>query len=260
MTPVARALAACAAAILVAPVATRPASATPVAPTRWVVVEGDAPLFDLRDLAPGGRGSARITVTNPADDPMHVRFAVTGLDDGDNGCTEPEAAAGDTTCGADGGELQHDLRLAVLTADVAGTPATTPLHIATVARWAERSVRDPDPLAPGATRRYELAYELPTAAGNVVQSDVVAFAVAVSLAPDSAAAEATHLVVVPATSPLVGTGWPTGLSLAVAGVLVAAGLLLLVVAGAVRPRRASVGPEGPGPDCEGASSCAVRRL
>lgn len=130
-----------------------------------------SPLFDLDGIAPGDHGSATLTVTNPQPFPVKFSMAVIALDNDDNGCNEPEQAIGDTTCGAGGGELQFNLRLALATTG----RADNQIEEGTVAEWAVRSAGDPIALAGNESRTYLVGYELPVGTSNLTQSDRVSF-------------------------------------------------------------------------------------
>jgi hypothetical protein len=169
----------------------------------WLTVPGGLPLFDLAGIAPGDTGSATLTVTNPQPFPVEISIGVTALANDDNGCNEPEQAIGDTTCGAGGGELQFDLRLALTATGQIDRPIIT----GTVVEWASRPTIDKVALGGYDTRTYRVGYELPIGSSNMTQSDLVAFAFEVRLDQviDSVASEPPVALVV-ATPALPGTG------------------------------------------------------
>ncbi|MDO8361373.1 MAG: hypothetical protein Q7V88_00610 [Actinomycetota bacterium] len=165
----------------------------------WVMVPAGLPLFQLDGIAPGDRGAATMTVTNPGDSVATFTLAIIGLESDDNGCNEPEQAAGDATCARGGGELQFDLRLTLTAAGGVGRP----IAAGTVAEWAAHPVADPVLLTSHETRSYRVGYELPIETSNMTQSDIVAFAFQLRLV--LVASEAPP-VVVPATPSLPRTG------------------------------------------------------
>lgn len=186
------------------------------AESRWLVVPAGTPLFHFDALAPGDSGSAMMTVTNPGDSVATLHIAVAELENDDNGCNEPEQAAGDVTCALGGGELQFDLRITL----TAAGGADRPIAAGTVAEWAVHPVVDPVLLTSHETRSYSVGYELPIDSSNMTQSDTVAFAFQQRLVlVDSEAPP----VVVPATPSLPQTGVDArpiviiGLSIVVAG-------------------------------------------
>jgi hypothetical protein len=172
----------------------------------WVTMPGGSPLFYLDGIAPGDRGSATLTVTNPQPFPVKFTMSVISLDNDDNGCNEPEQAIGDTTCGAGGGELQLDLRLNL--ASVTGGLADSQIAEGTVAEWAVRPAVDPVALAGDESRTYRVGYDLPVGSSNLTQSDRVAFVFEMRL--DQAAgpdvASDPPVAIIPATSLLPQSG------------------------------------------------------
>lgn len=186
----------------------------------WVSMPSGIPLFDIAGIAPGDAGSATLTVTNPEPFPVTFTMALADLHDDDNGCIEPEAAMGDTSCGPGGGELQFDLRLA-LTAGAAGYAVAA----GTVDEWAGRPAVDPVALGSHETRSYYIGYQLPITSTNITQSDLVAFVFVLRLdqvGPD-VGSEAPP-VVIGATPALPETGFGArvplmiGLSASLAGI------------------------------------------
>lgn len=169
----------------------------------WVLVPEGMPMFHFDGVAPGDRGSATFTVTNPEASPATFNLAVASLQNDDNGCNEPEQAAGDATCGPGGGDLQFDLRIG-LTA-IGG--ADRPVAARTLAEWAALPVADPVALDGNETRTYRVGYDLPIGSSNMTQSDMVAFVFRLQLdLVDSESASEPPTVVVPATPSLPQTG------------------------------------------------------
>lgn len=191
----------------------------------WLTVPGGLPLFDLDAIAPGDHGSATLTVTNPQAFPVTFSIAVTDLVNDDNGCVEPEAEIGDTTCGPGGGELQFDLSLALTATGAADRTVAT----GTVVGWVSQAIADPIPLAGNEARTYRIGYELPIGATNLVQSDGVSFAFELRLDQtfDSEVASDPPPAILDATKSLPRTGNDTLVIVLIAIWAVAAGFSLL---------------------------------
>jgi hypothetical protein len=176
---------------------------TTAAQSPWVLVPNGMPLFHFDGIAPGESGSVTFTVTNPEASPATFNFAVASLQNDDNGCNAPEQAAGDTTCGPGGGELQFDLRIGLTATGGADRPVVT----RTLADWPALPVADPVPLAANETRTYRVDYDLPIGSSNMTQSDMVAFVFRLQL--DLVGAESASeppTVLVSATPSLPQTG------------------------------------------------------
>ena len=165
----------------------------------WVTTPDGLPLFDLTEVAPGDSGHATLIVTNPRAFGVTLSISIASLRNDDNGCNEPELAAGDTTCGPGGGELQDDLRLTL-------TDMTTNTLLAanTLAGWVTLEIDDPVALRANETRTFRIGYELPIGSSNLTQSDRVAFEFGLRL--DQADGTDVASEAVPATDPLPGTG------------------------------------------------------
>lgn len=194
----------------------------PPADREAIALGAEVPLFDLAGIAPGDSGSATLVVTNPRDGAVTVRVGVASLRTDDNGCVEPERAAGDETCASGGGELQDELWLTL-----AVDSAERVLGSRTLATWAERPATDPIDLSPHASRTYELSYRLPLESSNLTQSDLVEFRLRVELEGDSDVGSEPPSVVVPATPSLPSTGAPTGAPVMLGLLLVLAGIAAL---------------------------------
>jgi hypothetical protein len=190
-----------------------------------------APLFDLDGLIPGDAGDAALVVTNRRGDPGRFTMRIVDLTIDDNGCTRPEMAAGDDSCGLGQGELQEDLRVALV--DVSVEPHRVVAE-GSAAELAARGVADERMLAHGEQRPYELRYELPLASSNLTQTDRIGFAVEARLDPvhesgqRASLSEAGPLMrLLAAEVPDVrGQAPPGPVAALVAGVLVLGGLVL----------------------------------
>jgi hypothetical protein len=200
-----------------------PTSAARADSSGWLSVPDGAPLFDLVDIAPGNSGSATFTITNPQSVPVQFSIGVPSIDTNDNGCNEPEAAAGDLTCGEGGGELQFDLRL---TLSATGGNERM-IGSGTLTEWVAQPRVDLVALAGYESRTYRVSYELPSASSNVTQSDRVAFAFEMRLEEvlDSLQSDAPS-VLVDATPALPGTGFDAGALTTIALSLSAVGVAL----------------------------------
>lgn len=185
-----------------------PAPSAHAAEASWLTVPGGLPLFDLEGIAPGETGSATFTVTNPQSLPVEFSIGIPSIVSDDNGCNEPERESGDTTCGAGGGELQLDLRLAL---SAIGTTDRA-IGAGTIVEWVATPRVDTFALAGHEARSYRLVYELPLASSNVTQSDLVAFAFELRLEHvlDSLASD-PPVALVDATPSLPQTGIDPGL-------------------------------------------------
>jgi hypothetical protein len=146
----------------------------------WLTVSGPVPLFDLAALTPGDAGEADLVITNEM--PAAARFSlrVVELRSDDFGCSEPEADAGDTSCGQDEGELDDALQLTLREIGADGA-ASSPLRTDVLSAWATTGLEDAAALGASEQRTYSLSYELPATSTNVVQSDRVSFAVELRL-------------------------------------------------------------------------------
>lgn len=146
----------------------------------WLVVAGPVPLFDFGHLAPGAKGQAQLVVTNQMPSAAQLSVQVVDLRSDDVGCNEPEADAGDTSCGQDEGELDDALELAL---DVAGSEDGDARSLGTdvIRAWDGVIVDDTVALAPGEQRTYTVRYELPRATTDIVQSDRVSFVLELAL-------------------------------------------------------------------------------
>lgn len=197
-------------------------TATARADAGWLSVPGGGPLFDVVDIAPGTSGSAIFTVTNPQSVPVQFSIGIPSIDTNDNGCNEPEAAAGDKTCGEGGGELQFDLRLSL-----SATGSERLIGSGTVTEWVAQPRVDALALAGYEIRTYRVTYELPSTTANITQSDRVAFAFAMRLEHvlDSLQFDAPS-VLVEATPALPRTGLDTGVLTTIALSVSAVGVAL----------------------------------
>ena len=140
-------------------------------------------------------------MTNPEASAATFHFAIASLQSDDNGCNEPEQAAGDESCGPDGGELQFDLRIGLTATGGVDRPVAT----RALADWPAQPVADPVPLAGNETRTYRVGYDLPIGSSNVTQSDMVSFVFRLQL--DLVGAESEPpTITVPATPSLPQTG------------------------------------------------------
>ena len=127
----------------------------------------DAGALDFASLSPGSTRTGAVTVTNPSDGPVTVALAVLDLSDDDAGCVRPEVRAGDTTCGADGGELSQWLQVTVAhDGDVLWHGALTDLQ-------EDRAL--PGVLRPGESRDLDITVDLPLASGNDTMTDRTGF-------------------------------------------------------------------------------------
>lgn len=183
----------------------------------WLTAPDGLPLFDLATVAPGDSGTATLIVNNPLPFPVTVGFSVASLRNDDNGCTEPERAAGDVSCGSGGGELQDDLRITLTDATAIDSFAAD-----TVSALAGPAVLDPVALNNAAARTYTIGYELLLRSTNMTQSDQVAFELVVVLQPVGGSAVESQAL--PATAPLPATGNDQRVVVVLALALVAVGL------------------------------------
>jgi len=182
----------------------------------WVSTPDGLPLFDLAAIAPGDSGAATLIITNPQSFDVTFTLSVASLRNDDHGCTEPERAAGDSTCGVGGGELQDDLRITL-------TDATGALLAAdTLQTLAGLTVLDPTALHGNETRAYDVGYELPIWSTNITQSDRVAFEFELTL--EQVDGDDVDSEALPATPGLPATGGDQRVVVVVALALVAVGV------------------------------------
>jgi hypothetical protein len=123
--------------------------------------------LDFSRMAPGSTRTAEVTVTNPSTGLATVALGVRALNDDDAGCVQPEVRAGDTSCGADGGELSRWLEVAVSRdGDVLWSGPFADLQEA-------REL--PGSLRPGESQDFDITVGLPLEAGNDTMTDRVSF-------------------------------------------------------------------------------------
>ena len=145
----------------------------------WITTSSD-PLVNLDHLIPGSVRTSTFEVHNPRNQPVRFTFRTIDVVDDDGGCNHPEELAGDESCGAGGGELQHDLVVRLLTVDADGTDRL--LDEGTLHDLEDRWLEDDVELEAGAARTYVLEHELPRSTTNLTQTDQVGFDLEMALA------------------------------------------------------------------------------
>lgn len=136
----------------------------------------------VREIVPGTSRTV-VLALDPRTPTRDVHLAVADVVDDDHGCVRPEVTAGDTTCGAGGGELSAHLTLQLvpgsLVADqcrpqpVPQVPAT-PFLDAVQTQLVARS------RGTGSTCALLTIAHVDSATDNLTQSDTVTFALTVS--------------------------------------------------------------------------------
>jgi hypothetical protein len=139
-----------------------------------IAVVGGGPLFQMEDAEPGSTGSAELRVTNESSSEGSLSVQVVNLVEDDNGCNAAEARAGDTTCGAGGGELGAHLLVTVTDGD-GDTLFDGSLRDLTTTQVLDGA------LAAGATEHLVFTWLFDPTSGDDTQSDRVAFDVDVAL-------------------------------------------------------------------------------
>jgi predicted ribosomally synthesized peptide with SipW-like signal peptide len=128
--------------------------------------------FTVTDANPGATGGGTWIVKNVGSVAGYLDLEAISQINDDNGCTEPEAAVPDTTCGAGEGELGanmnidlfvdannngvNDSETVIYAGPLSGIAASYDLSLA---------------LAAAATNYIRLNYTIPTTVGNIIQSD-----------------------------------------------------------------------------------------
>jgi hypothetical protein len=189
-------------------------------------------LFDGAAFAVSGATSGRAVVRSDVTGELTVRAVDVRSDD--NGCIEPETAAGDRTCGDGDGEL--DRAVEVVVSDGGGVVWSG--SVATLADGFSAGA-----IRAGHPRPFVWALSLPSGAPNEAQGDSLAFGVRFSLDERPPAGGGPASVTLPALGRLARTGmrWePIALALA----LVVGGAGLLLVAGRRRTLHRPLPPEG----------------
>jgi predicted ribosomally synthesized peptide with SipW-like signal peptide len=138
--------------------------------------------FNFADVKPGDIGENTISLTlqnNPGWACMYIK----NLTNNDNGCNNPETKAGDTTCGANQGELQTALLYTIwLDPDCSNTINGSEAPIAgfngvTITGDTMIPIADSQhggvPLPGATTKCVGVSWTLPSTTGNIVQSDSV---------------------------------------------------------------------------------------
>jgi hypothetical protein len=179
-------------------------------------------------IMPGSEETFDLAVHNDSDAAASLQVQALDVADDDQGCVRPEEQAGDTTCGAGGGELGAWLDLRLVEVGAAGDQA---LWSGTLDQLAA-GTNVLDQVAGGSTTQLRLLVSLPLAATNDTMSDEVSFRLRSTLTGQPG--QSTVLGVQQGTGggggtsllgPLAATG--TTVSLALVGVLV----MLLVSGG-----------------------------
>lgn len=156
---------------LLASVAAVALVAVPAAAEDSFIEEVTAPTNDPMRLAPGYSSEREVRVVNEALDTSELHLQARNLVDDDNGCVHPETREGDTTCGADGGELADWMRITVTRL---GSPTDEQLWTGTLSQLAEGAVLE-SAMPAEAEWRLRLTSELPREAGNDTQTDRVSY-------------------------------------------------------------------------------------
>lgn len=159
--------------LTVAPVAVIAAPPARAAGELRVSVDGNGPLVNLAGLIPGGTRESNFSVANTSGDDAALALRLVDLREDDNGCVGAEAADGDSTCGAGGGELGRDLMVAVVPLGDEGQPTGPAVagSVRDLVAWTAVAPR----LAAGTERSFRLDWALPGQSGNDVQTDTVSF-------------------------------------------------------------------------------------
>lgn len=139
-----------------------------------IVVDSADPAAGLDRLAPGVTWQSTFTASNTSGDDAALWLRVVDLEEDDNGCTRPEIAAGDTTCGAGGGELGRDLRVRFLAVGPGGGTTGPAVFDAALVDLEDATVLDPD-LPGGTSRSFRVEVTLPGSSPNDTQSDLITF-------------------------------------------------------------------------------------
>jgi hypothetical protein len=147
--------------------------------------DGTQPLFDVSHVAPGWSSSAEIQVRDDSSGAASMAITSTDIADLENGCNRPESLV-DKTCGADEGELGHEIRLSIyVDPDNDGTYEAQPKWTGTVYDLLRPAVLDDEVIAHDVVAIRVIA-TLPITSGNEIQTDQVRFGLRLDLAGDTA--------------------------------------------------------------------------
>lgn len=159
----------------------------------WVH-DSTTPILDFKQLAPGTQTRGSLILKNQAAQSGTLSLRATNVHNDDNGCLPQEVAAGDTTCGAGGGDLQRWMVFTVSRIDGSGLPQT--LWHGTMADLKNGVKLDSSVPAHG-TSQLQVTAALPYAAGNDTMTDQLGFDLQWSLECSNSTRSAT----------VKGTGW-----------------------------------------------------
>jgi hypothetical protein len=141
----------------------------------WVETTAGS-LLNLGELVPGSSKTTAFAVRNDTDSSQPLALRVIDLDSDDNGCTAPEAASGDTTCGAGGGELARALHVNILRdPELDGSFESTPVFSGTVESLASGTTLADIAIPAWAEWGYRIETSVPGETGNEMQSDQISF-------------------------------------------------------------------------------------
>jgi hypothetical protein len=122
-------------------------------------------------IMPGSTEALDLTVHNDSSAPADLHVQAVDVTEDDNGCVEPEQQAGDSTCGAGGGELGDWLVLRLVQSSEAGEQQLWSGTLDQLAAGTDVL----EGVAGGSTPPLHLEVVLPRAATNETQSDRVGF-------------------------------------------------------------------------------------
>lgn len=140
--------------------------------------------FEIENVQPSYNESCEVNLTNIGTCDGYLSIWMENLTDDDNGCTVPEAAVPDNSCGPNGGgELSQNLYIVIQDETV------SPVHVYyddTLANFAathsnQSTQLDLGDLDAGESRDITFGYYVPSNVGNIIQSDSSTFDVVVDL-------------------------------------------------------------------------------
>jgi hypothetical protein len=137
----------------------------------WVR-DSATPILNFDHLAPGTQTQGSLALKNNAAENGTLSLRATNVHNDDNGCVPQEVAAGDTTCGGGGGDLQRWMVFTVARTDSAG-------HEQVLWHGTMAALKDGVKLGGGvsahSTSHLQVTAALPYVAGNDTMTDQLGF-------------------------------------------------------------------------------------
>lgn len=154
--------------------------------TGWVH-DSLTPLFDVSRVFPGWTSTRTLALRNNTADAARLAVSATDIVDRENGCNHPEALV-DPTCGANQGELGHEMNIDVyVDAEGDGSFPSSPTWSGNLYDLADPVLVDGAVPAQGVVG-LRLTAELPLSSGNETQTDQLGFGFRMSLEGDGSSA------------------------------------------------------------------------